>query len=153
MFAHKGSGSHVHVCPRPCSSTCRWARHPTHRHKGTTLSVQSVLSCPLWPCAHRMCVIAKETGLSPLAGTCSRTWAFLRRLHIQAHRFLLTHAVHVRRPRYKKSAIVSPETWLSFVGVTTRVFRPARRLLHSGVTKIITIHKVFFHVITVRDLP
>ena len=46
---------------------------PTQR---TTLSVLSVLSCPLWPCSHRMCVIAKETGLSPLARTCSRTWIF-----------------------------------------------------------------------------
>ena len=62
------------------------ASHPPT--KGTTLSVSSVLSCPLWPCAHRMCVIAKETGLSPLASTCSRTWAFLRCLHISAHRFL-----------------------------------------------------------------
>ena len=43
---------------------------------GTTLSVQSVLSCPLWPCAHRVCVIAKETGLSPMARTCSKTRAF-----------------------------------------------------------------------------
>ena len=68
--------------------------------------------------------------------------------------FPLTHAVHVRKPRYKKSAIVSPETWLSFVSVTTRVFRPAGRILHSGVTKIITeFTKVLFHVIAVRDLP
>ena len=47
-----------------------------------TLRVKPVLSCPTWPCNHRMCVIAKETGLSPLARTCSRTWVFLRRHHI-----------------------------------------------------------------------
>ena len=28
-----------------------------------------------------MCVIAKETGQSPWARTCSRTWVFLKRLH------------------------------------------------------------------------
>ena len=33
--------------------------------QGTTLSVLSVLSCPPWRCTHRMCVITKETGLSP----------------------------------------------------------------------------------------
>ena len=30
-----------------------------------TLRVYPVLLCPLWPCFHRMCVITKETGLSP----------------------------------------------------------------------------------------
>ena len=33
---HKGSGSHVHFCPRPCSSTYQWARLPTHRYNKTT---------------------------------------------------------------------------------------------------------------------
>ena len=28
------SGSHVHVYPRPCSSTCRWAKLATHRQNG-----------------------------------------------------------------------------------------------------------------------
>ena len=81
LFAYKASGSYVHFCPRPCLSTCRWARLATHRHWGP-LCVSPVLSCPLWPCNRRMCVIAKETGQSPLAHTCSRTWVFLRRLHI-----------------------------------------------------------------------
>ena len=30
----QGSGYHVHFCPRPCSSTCRWANFSTHRHSG-----------------------------------------------------------------------------------------------------------------------
>ena len=81
LVTHKGSGSQFHVCPRPCLSTCRWARLATHRHWGP-LCVSPVLSCPLWPCNHRMCVIAREIGLSPLARTCSKTWVFLRRLHI-----------------------------------------------------------------------
>ena len=64
LFAHKGSKYHVHFCPRPCSSTCRWARLATHLH-WRPLFVYPLLLCPLWPCNHRMCVIAKETGLSP----------------------------------------------------------------------------------------
>ena len=32
FFVCKGSESSVHVCPRPCSSTDRWAKLSTHRH-------------------------------------------------------------------------------------------------------------------------
>ena len=54
----------------------RWTKLATHRHKRTTtLFVQSVLSCNVWPCNHFMYVIAKETGLSPLGRTCSLTFA------------------------------------------------------------------------------
>ena len=38
VCVHKEPGSHVHFCPRPCSSTSRWARLSTHRHKKTTLT-------------------------------------------------------------------------------------------------------------------
>ena len=62
LFVAQGVGSYIHFCPRPCRSTSRWARLSTHRRQGTTLCVQSVLSCPLWPCSHRMCVIAKRLG-------------------------------------------------------------------------------------------
>ena len=34
VLFHKVSGSYVHVCLRPCLSTCRWARLATHRHDG-----------------------------------------------------------------------------------------------------------------------
>ena len=34
VHTHKGSGSHFDFCPRPCSSTCRWARLATHRRSG-----------------------------------------------------------------------------------------------------------------------
>ena len=34
VHTHKGSGSHFDCCPRPCSSTCRWARLATHRRSG-----------------------------------------------------------------------------------------------------------------------
>ena len=33
---HKGSGSHVQLCPRPCSSTHRRPSLSTHRHRRTT---------------------------------------------------------------------------------------------------------------------
>ena len=32
--SHKGSGSYVHFCPRPCLSAIRWAMLATHRHIG-----------------------------------------------------------------------------------------------------------------------
>ena len=37
VHIHKGSGSHFNFCPRPCSSTCRWARVATHRRIGPHL--------------------------------------------------------------------------------------------------------------------
>ena len=61
---HKGSRSHVHVCPRPCLSTCRWAQLATRRQRGphsvrspcshahvgraTTACVSSPRGCPRW---------------------------------------------------------------------------------------------------------
>ena len=45
---------------RACCLMSCWAPRVVRRTQ------QSVLSCPLWPCTHRMCVIAKETGLSPI---------------------------------------------------------------------------------------
>ena len=104
LVTHKGSGSQFHVCPRPCLSTCRWARLATHRH-WRPLCVSPVLSCPLWPCNHRMCVIAREIGLSPLARTCSRTWVFLRRLPIQALSLCLT-PFNSENHRSKKMATI-----------------------------------------------
>ena len=83
LFVRKELGSHVYFCPRPCLSTFRWARLATHR-RGEPHSVYHAR-----PCDHRMCVTAaNETGLSPLARTCSRTWTFRRRLHIWALRSL-----------------------------------------------------------------
>ena len=126
----QGSGSHVDFCPRPWSSTCRWARFSTHRHNGPH-SVCNPCSRAHFGHVTAACVIAKETGQFPEARTCSRTWTFPRRLHILGAPLSLSFTVHLRKPRYKKLAIAFPETWLSFVIVTTRVFRPAGRILHS----------------------
>ena len=130
---HLLDGSLAQACP------CRWAKLATHRHWGP-LCVYPVLSCPLWPCNRRMRVIAKETGQSPQAHKCSGTWTCLRRLHIRSRQkttiqkigdrlprdtLPLSLSVHLRKPRSKNVAIVSPETWLSFFIVTTRVFRRA----------------------------
>ena len=56
----KGPGSCVHVCPRPCFEHLSMGQARNPPTLGTTLNVYPVLSCPLWPCTHRMCVIAKE---------------------------------------------------------------------------------------------
>ena len=63
---HKRSGSHVHFCPHP---------PPTQK---TTLSARSVPSRLLWPCSHRLYVIAWRLG-------CHHWRATLMRLHIQTH--------------------------------------------------------------------
>ena len=106
-------GSYLHFRPRPCPSTYRWARLATHRRRPHSVGN---------PCSRShlgrfstACVSSTETGQSPLARTCSRTWVFLRRLHIQAHRFFLTlHTVHVTKPRSKKLAIISRD--VTFLG-------------------------------------
>ena len=81
----QGVGSHVHLCPRPCLSTCRWARIPTHQHKRTTrCAARAPILAVLQPhVCHR-----QTSGLSPLARTCSWTESFLRQLHDSAHRFI-----------------------------------------------------------------
>ena len=124
VHIHKDSGSYVHFCPRPCLSTCRWARLATHRHSGP----HSV--CILCSCAHFgrvtiACVIAK------------RDWAvsvgFCRTRGIsQEPPCPLFDTVHVRKPRSKKLAIFSCETSLSFVSVPTRVFRYYHTHMHSS---------------------
>ena len=57
LVFNKGAGSYVHFRQRPRSSTCRCARLLWDH-----TSVQSVHSCPLWPCNHRLCVITKRLG-------------------------------------------------------------------------------------------
>ena len=103
----KGSGSHVNVCPRPCfehQSMGEACNPPTQR---TTPTVWSVLSCPLWPCYHRMCVMAK--------GLDSHRWL----AHAAGHRHFssastsgrtvpVSKSVHVWKARYKKLEIVFP---------------------------------------------
>ena len=61
LLTHKGSGSCFHFCPRPCLSSCRWAKLTTHRHIEPH-SMCPVLARPPWPCNHRMCVIARRLG-------------------------------------------------------------------------------------------
>ena len=51
VHIHKGSGSCEHM-------SVNQACNPLTQR--TTLRVCPVLSCPLWPCDHRMCVFAKR---------------------------------------------------------------------------------------------
>ena len=73
---HKGSGSYVHFCPPPCSSTYRWATLSNHQHKGTTLKEVRALTPPLAVKPPHVCH-RRETGHSPLARTRSKTWSFM----------------------------------------------------------------------------
>ena len=41
LLLYKVSGSYVHVCPRPCLGTCRWAKPATQPTQCTTNSVCS----------------------------------------------------------------------------------------------------------------
>ena len=80
----KGSGSYVHVSPRPCSSAVDGpGLQPTDRRDHTTQCVVRALM-PTLAHRHRMCVIAKGLGC---LRTRSRTWSFLGRLRIQTHVF------------------------------------------------------------------
>ena len=54
VLYHKGSGSYSLVCPRPCSSTCRWARRSTHRQKCSHAHFGRVSAAP--------CITAEGTG-------------------------------------------------------------------------------------------
>ena len=66
---------------------------PTQR---TTLSVLSVLSCPLWPCSHRMCVSSpKRLGCLHWLAHAAEHGYFLKRLHIWALRSLCLNTIHV----------------------------------------------------------
>ena len=59
----KVSRSHVHVSPRECFEHLSVDQACNHRYEGTTLlSVLSVLSCPLRPCARSMFVISERLG-------------------------------------------------------------------------------------------
>ena len=57
-----GSGSYVHVSPRPCFENLSMGQTSTHQRRGPHSECSPVLSCPPWPCYHRMCVIAKRLG-------------------------------------------------------------------------------------------
>ena len=56
--------------------------------------VQPVLSRPLLASSPPHVGHRRETGLTPLARTCSWTWSFPWRLHDSAHPFLVFTAVH-----------------------------------------------------------
>ena len=71
----------------PCSTTYRSARLPTHRHKGPHLCEVCALTLPLAVSPPHVCR-HQETGLSPLARSCSWTWSFLKRLHVWAYRVI-----------------------------------------------------------------
>ena len=129
VHIHKGSGSHVDFCPRPCSSTCRWVRFSTPRHSGPH-SACNPCSCAHFGHVTAACHRRRDWALSKGSHMQQEMDIFLRRLHILGAPPPSSITVHLRKPRHKKLVIVSPETWLSFVIVTTRVFRPVGRIFH-----------------------
>ena len=132
---HTGSGSYDHFCPRPCSSTYRKAKLSTHRHTGTTLCAQSVLSC--------LTLAVQPPDVCP----CQRDWAVSIRSHMQQDMdtfqappplgapFSLFENHSRQKPRFKQLTITLRDTWLSSVGVATHGLHPARRkqsLIEAG---------------------
>ena len=127
---HKGSGSYVHLCPRPCfdHASMGQTRNPTQR----TTQVRT-------PCS------GAHIGLQP-PHVChrQRDWAVSVGSHMQQNMgisqapphlrapLLLFDAVYVRKQRSKKMAMLSPETWLSFLSFPTRVFRSLGRHKHRA---------------------
>ena len=106
----RGRGAHVRLCPRPCSSTHRSAKPTTERHRGPRNTARSVLSRPLHPCTHRMCVIAKGLGslqrLAHAAGHGQHSSASTSQRLFCVTCFL---TVGHKDQDSEKSAIISPE--------------------------------------------
>ena len=88
---HKGSGSHVHFCPRPCSRTFRCIDGP----RSLTTDTKDHTQCSpcshasLWPCSHRMCVFAKRLGSVHKLPHAARHEHLFGRHHINVHFFHL----------------------------------------------------------------
>ena len=118
------SGSYVHVCPRHSLST--YFLNPLIQ-RDHTLSVPRALMPYLVAVPPHVCR-RQETGLSLWARTYSKTWVFLERLHMQAHRSNCWKPL-TSLASFEKLTIVSPVTYLSCASVATRVFRPAGRHL------------------------
>ena len=103
-----------HLCYHTIAEQCRseLRRHIKDNEKMHTDGLDPHLVCI--PCSHAhfdpvttACVIAKETGLSPLARTCSRAWKFSRRLDIWSLRSLSLPPFKSKKTRPKKLTIMS----------------------------------------------
>ena len=86
LFVHKVSGSHVHVLPASLSEhlSMDYFLNPLTQKYSTLTVVRALMpSLAALPpnVRHR-----QQTGLSLLARTYSKTWVFLERLQMHAHR-------------------------------------------------------------------
>ena len=109
--AHKVSGSHVHVCPRPCSSTYRLARITTHRRR----EPHSVCC----PCSH-----AHFGRLTTACVSSPKRLGCLRWLtHEAGHGLTSVTSLEML-------AIIYTETEFARMSVPTRVVRPAGRHMY-----------------------
>ena len=101
VLFYKGSGSHAHFRPHPCSSTYRWARLATHRHEGPHQECS--------PCSH-----AHSGRFTTACVSSPRDWAVSIGSHMQQDMDISTapphlgtllplfDPVHVRKPRCQK---------------------------------------------------
>ena len=122
----QGSRSHVHFCPHPCSSTCRWARLATHRHNGPH-QVRG-------PCSrgHGGCVATARVS-SP------RDWAVAIGSHLQQDMNIPQAspepcALFITNWTSTLAIIVQSKR-LSSVSVKARICRPARQLCLDNCTQ------------------
>ena len=119
----KGSGSHVH-CPRPCSSTCRWAKFSTHRHRGPHSVCNPRTRAHLGLSPPHVCHRQRDCGCLRWLAHAKKRQTFLRRRHISAHRFSCLIAFMSE----------------NHDSVATRVFRSAGPHLHWRVIDARVIH-------------
>ena len=118
---HKGSGSHVHFCPRPCSSTHRMgqALHPPTP----------------WTTHCAICALVPLSRVTNACVSSPRDWAVSIGSHVQLDRVIslapsrlgapLFHLFKTVDKETRKKAIICPQAWPSSDPVVTRVLRPA----------------------------
>ena len=82
------TGPYIHFCPRPCSSTCRWARLATHRH--WRLLVPTLAASPPHVSPPRDWAVSSGSHMQQDMGFCQAP------PHLGAP-FPLFDTVHVRR--------------------------------------------------------
>ena len=107
-------GSHVDVCPRPCSSRHRMGqvRYTPTQRTTAQCAVRALSPCLALLSPH-VCVTAKRLGSLRWLAHAAGHWYWFLLFHLYPHGFLCL--------------IVSAETWVSSVRVATLVFRPFKR--------------------------
>ena len=115
---------HIHTCPRPCSSTCRWARLATHRHTGTT-QLRSPCSHAHFGRATAACVSSPRDRAVSVGSHMQQDktmYLVYPRLRASSSKTRFT-----TRTGMRKMAIASSPDNISCMGLPARVLRPFGR--------------------------